>query len=153
MYSRFALSNRLSYLDRNLRFSDAKECFCITAEAEGQLIASSYPFSIGTGSVTMVPFGVPIFFKFMVLGVALSCVGTDDEPTVGFILEHISTTGVVTEISSFIMDSSKFVTTPVGSVIFPPGQIALKISAVDGLTDDFAKYRVAIYLQSEQILV
>ena len=152
MYSRYFLSNRLSYLDRNLRLSDAKECFCITAEAEGLLINSSYPFSIGTGSVTMEAFGVPLFFKFMVLGVALSCVSSDDTPSVGFEIQHVSTTGVVTTIDTFLMDSGKFVSKPINSVIYDKGQIAIKILSSDGLSDDFAKYRIALYLQSEQIL-
>ena len=148
MYSPYVNASRITYLARNARIGDSKECFCSTAEAEGILYVGSYPFSMGSGSVSMEPFGLPIFFKSKVLGIALSSVSVDDYPDIEFELQHVSVSGVVSVIDTFSMDSNKFVINNIQSLVYQPGQICVKIKSVSGLTDDFAKYRLAIYLQS-----
>ena len=152
MYSPFANASRISYLSRNAKIGDSKECFCSTAEAEGLLVTDSYPFSMGSGSVSMEPFGLPIFFKSKVLGIALSSVSSDEYPIVEFELQHVSVSGVVSVIDSFTMDKNKFVIDNIQSLVYQPGQICVKIKNVIGLTDEFAKYRIAIYLQSGEAI-
>jgi len=148
MYSPFANASRITYLARNAKIGDSRECFCSTAEAEGLLYTGSYPFSLGSGSVSMEPFGLPIFFKSRVLGIALSSVSTDEYPDIEFELQHVSVSGVVSVIDSFSMDKNKFVIDNIQSLVYQPGQICIKIKSVTGLSDEFAKYRIAIYLQS-----
>ena len=148
MYSPFANASRITYLARNARIGDSRECFCSTAESEGLLYTGSYPFSMGSGSVSMTPFGLPIFFKSRVLGIALSSVSTDEYPDIEFELQHVSVSGVVSVIDTFSMDKNKFVIDNIQSLIYQPGQICVKIKSVTGLSDEFAKYRIAIYLQS-----
>ena len=152
MYSPFANASRISYLSRNAKIGDSKECFCSTAEAEGLLVTDSYPFSMGSGSVSMEPFGLPIFFKSKVLGIALSSVSSDEYPIVEFELQHVSVSGVVSVIDSFTMDKNKFVIDNIQSLVYQPGQICVKIKNVIGLTDEFAKDLIAIYLQSGEAI-
>jgi hypothetical protein len=152
MYSPFANASRISYLARNAKIGDSRECFCSTAEAEGLLVTDSYPFSLGSGSVSMEAFGLPIFFKSKVLGIALSSVSSDEYPDIEFELQHVSVSGVVSVIDTFSMDSNKFVINSIQSLVYQPGQICVKIKSVSGLTDDFAKYRIAIYLQSGEAI-
>lgn len=152
MYSSYANAARITYLARNAKIGDSKECFCSTAEAEGLLVTDSYPFSLGSGSVSTEPFGLPIFFKSRVLGIAMSSVSSDEYPDIEFELQHISVSGVVSVIDSFSLDKNKFVIDNVQSLVYQPGQICVKIKNVSGLTDEFAKYRLAIYLQSGEAI-
>jgi hypothetical protein len=148
MYSPFSNATKINHLSRRINHGDSRECFCSTAEAEGLLIKNTYPFSLGSGSVTEEPFGLPIFFRSRVLGIALSCVSSDINPRVDFELQHISVSGIITKIESFSMGDGKFVSNHIQSAIYPAGQIAIKIKDTDDLEDEFAKYRISIFLQS-----
>jgi hypothetical protein len=146
------VESKLTSITAKIQERDAKECFCSSAEAEGMLVIESYPFSMGSGSVSMDAFGLPIFFKSRVLGVALSSVSTDVSPLVNFEIQHVSVGGTITVIDTFVMDGGKFSTININSAIYEAGQIAIKIKSVQGLVDEFAKYRVAVYLQAEEDL-
>ena len=78
----------------------------------------------------------------------MSSVSTDEYPDIEFELQHVSVSGVVSVIDTFSMDKNKFVIDNIQSLIYQPGQICVKIKSVTGLSDEFAKYRIAIYLQS-----
>ena len=102
------VESKLTSITAKIQERDAKECFCSSAEAEGMLAIESYPFSMGSGSVSMDAFGLPIFFKSRVLGVALSSVSTDVSPLVNFEIQHVSVGGTITVIDTFVMDGGKF---------------------------------------------
>lgn len=146
------LSNKITSLVHYNVLNFRRECFCSTAEAEGLLITDTYPFSLGAGSVSETAFGIPIFFKHRVLGVALSSVSDDLIPLVEFFIEHKDSNGQITIIDNFFMNNSKFVSRKISSSELPAGQICIRVGEVSELSDQFAKYRVAIYLQAEESL-
>tara|TARA_R110000868_G_scaffold47152_1_gene155038 strand:- start:965 stop:1426 length:462 start_codon:yes stop_codon:yes gene_type:complete len=149
-----SLNTRLNNIAHYNALNARRECFCSTAEAEGSLITGSYPFSMGTGSVSSVPFGLPVFFQHRVLGYALASVSADAIPLVEFFIEHLAEGATEsTIIDRFVMDNMKSVSRKITSLIFPPGQICIRVGDIDGLDDEFAKYRIALYLQAEESLL
>ena len=147
------LNQRINNIAHYNAVNAARECFCCTAEAEQLIYSGSYPFSLGSGSVSMTPFGIPIYFKHKILGVALSSASTDMIPEVEFFIEHLAKgSNVPTIVSRFILDSEKFVNLKIDSAVFPAGQICFRVGSTSELSDDFAKYRIAVYVQAEESL-
>jgi hypothetical protein len=146
------LNSRIRSVERFSRNYDKKDVFCSTAEAEGELVPGYYPFSYGSGSVSDSPFGLPIFFKFKVIGYAMSSKSTDDIlSAITFEIQHLATDSLVpTVIDTFTLDKTYY-NKKLNSFTFGPGEICVKVKSTIGLTDDFAKYRIAIYLQSEEM--
>jgi hypothetical protein len=147
-----SLNTRIRSVERFSLNNDRKVVFCSTAEAEGELVAGYYPFSYGSGSVSDSPFGLPIFFNFKVIGYAMSSKSTNEIlSAITFEIQHLKTDSLTpTIIDTFTLDRTYY-NKKLNSSVFGAGEICIKVKSCVGLTDDFAKYRIAIYLQSDEI--
>ena len=151
MYS-FGLYSRIASLQSKSNSNDAKVVFCSTAEAEGLLVANIYPFSYGSGSVSADPFGLPIFFAHRIIGYSLVAESTDESPNVEFELQHLAEGELIpVAIDKFETKGAKHVNKKINSSTYQAGQICIKVNSCSGLTDPFGKYRIALYLQSEEM--
>jgi len=151
MYS-FGLYSRVASLQRRSNFNDAKVVFCSTAEAEGLLVANIYPFSYGSGSVSADPFGLPIFFAHRIIGYSLVAESTDEAPHVEFELQHLAEGELIpVAIDTFQTGGVKHFNKKLNSATYQAGQICLKVVSCSGLSDQFGKYRTALYLQSDEM--
>ena len=133
---------------------DNKMCFCSMMEFEGVLVAAEYPFASGYGSPSGPGFGLPVPFGYKLVGYSVICVSTDASPAVSLQLEHYdfgSATPVV--IDSPALDSTKYVNVKaLVDVAHLAGNVCVKVVSKSGVVDVDAKYRLALYLQSQEEL-
>ena len=140
---------------------DNKMCFCNVMEFEGVLATGDYPFACGYGSPSGPGFGMPIPFNSKVVGYSLVCVSSDVKLNVSMTMEHHRySDGGINPVADFNLvsadGSNKNVSAmPSNSAVLSAGNLCVKVSGItelvgaNGVIDPYAKYRLAVYLQSQ----
>jgi hypothetical protein len=151
-YSSYSINSRLSNLKSRSDRNDLKPLFVSVSEYEGLLEPDMYPFSFGYGSTSAAGFGLPISFKFNVLGFSLICDTPDENPEIVFQIEYYPFGSKTNPevISTITLGTSLYVNVNDISKTYNAGIISVKVVSTENLTYDFSKYRLALNLQSEQ---
>jgi hypothetical protein len=130
---------------------DNKMCFCSMMEFEGLVAQNDFPFAAGYGSPSGVGFGLGVPFNYKVVGYSINCVSSDVSPSVEFLLEHYDFGSTTADpVDTCTMGSNKYVNK--AKFVGPShsgGNLVVKINTVSGLSDVNARYRLAVYLQSQ----
>ena len=145
-----ALGGRIDQekIDRNIEIR--KLGFCSVAEAEGILVANSFPFSFGMGSLSDENFGLPLPFNGNLMRVALTSLSTDLNPEVSFTIINYpfdNSAAVVVLPTTTISGKSGIVN--IGTRTGKPGNLVVKVVSVAGIVDDNAKFRMSFFYTSE----
>ena len=123
-------------------------------EFEGLMEQDTRPFCAGYGSPSGVGFGLGVPMGYKVVGYSINCVSTDQSPTINFELEHYdfgSSTPVSVDTCS--MGAGKYVNKKAFvDASHAGGNLVVKVVSVSGLADVDARYRVSLYLQSQEEL-
>ena len=149
------LTNNNVTQEKNTRISeDRKMVFCHMMEFEGLMseAVNYFPFCSGYGSPSGIGFGLSIPFTYKLVGISFTCVSTDASPSVTFSVQNYLYGSVTpTIISSPVMGVSKYFNslTNAATASAQSGNLCIKITAASGCTDINAKYRCAVYIQSQ----
>ena len=131
---------------------DGKMVFCNMMEFEGVLQDGEYNFAGGYGAPSSPGFGLSIPFGFKVVAYSLVCVSSDSNPVLSFELEHYdsgSSTSPST-IGTFSVGATKYINSMVVDVAHTAGgNVCLKVVSASGVVDVNARYRFAVYVQSQ----
>jgi hypothetical protein len=133
---------------------DNKMCFCSMMEFEGLVVADTYPFASGYGSPSGVGFGLGVPFNYKVVGYSLNCVSTDTSPSIQFEFVHYDFGSTTAEpLDTCTMGASKYVNkSSFADVSHSGGNLVVKVGSLSGVSDADARYRVSVYLQSQDEL-
>ena len=133
---------------------DKKQVFSVASEYQGLMANDQYPFSYGYGSQSSSSFGYLIPFHYKLSGFTLLCDSSDVSPSINFQIINVpnDNTGSVVLVDK-IMDSSKKVSELYpNSTIQKQGVLNIKIINATGLNDEFARYRLVLFLKCDDVL-
>ena len=136
--------------ETNRAEADEKMVFTHTLEFDGILSSSSYPFCAGNGVPCEPDSAIPIPFGYKLVGVGFVRQSSEISVDINFSVEHYGTDSALQVLSNFsVTGATKSSLFTVAPVLCQKGFITVKVGGVSGVTG-YGRYRIALYLQSDQ---
>jgi hypothetical protein len=129
--------------------------FLSVCEAEGILVADSFPFCFGMGGQSELKHGLPVPFSYTIRGIGYSCVSSDENPEIVIAIYHNAFINVNTNailVNSLTITGKSFKTKLSVNSFAGAGHLIVKVLSVNGLTDDTSKFRLSLVLTSNESL-